>query len=124
MDQEKIRQKLLEESCDWIDFQMNVPNASHMGGVWEWQMRIVRNVLIALLDNHGTILDDESLRTFMVEAEAIVNSRPLTVENLNHLEPLTPNHLLTLKSKSFFPLLEIFCAWILTRRSDGAVFSI
>ena len=103
MDQEKIRQKLLEESGDWIDFQMNVPNASHMGGVWEWQIRTVRSVLIALLDSHGTILDDESLRTFMVEAEAIVNSLPLTVENLNYLEPLTPNHLLTLKSKVVLP---------------------
>ena len=71
-------------------------------------MRIVRNVLIALLDNHGTILDDESLRTFMVEAEAIVNSRPPTVENLNHLEPLTPNHLLTLKSKVILPPLGNF----------------
>ena len=44
----------------------------------------------------------------MVEAEAIVNSRPPTVENLNHLEPLTPNHLLTLKSKVILPPLGNF----------------
>ena len=75
---------MLKESCDWIDFQMNVPHASHMGGVWERQIRTERNVLIALLDSHGIMLDDESLRTFMVEAEAIVNSRSLTVENLNY----------------------------------------
>ena len=74
-----------------------------MGGVWERQILTVRIVLISLLDIHGTILDDGSLRTFMVEAEAIVNSRPLTVENLNHLEPLTTNHLLTLKSKVILP---------------------
>ena len=29
-----------------------------------------------LLGHHGTQLDDESFQTFMVEAEAIVNSRP------------------------------------------------
>ena len=42
----------------------------------------------------------------MSEATAIVNSRPLTLENLNDplsVEPLTPNHLLTMKSKVFLP---------------------
>lgn len=50
----------------------------------------------------GTQLDDESLRTFVYEVAAIVNSQPLTTDNLNDprsLEPLTPNHLLTQKSK-------------------------
>ena len=59
---------------------MNVPSASHMGGVWERQIRSVRNVLITLLHKHGQQLDDESLRTFLIESAAIVNSRPLTVE--------------------------------------------
>jgi len=37
---------------------------------------------------------------------AVVNSRPLTVENLNDpfsSDPLTPNHLLTMKSKVLLP---------------------
>ena len=51
---------------------MNVPNASHMGGVWKRQIRTVRNVLSVLLDQHGDQLDDETLRIFLVEAEAIV----------------------------------------------------
>ena len=33
MDQERIEAKLLEEQCDWFSFKMNVPAASHMGGV-------------------------------------------------------------------------------------------
>ena len=103
MNQEAIKLKLMEENCDWIEFRMNVPHASHMGGVWERQIRTVRNVLTVLLDNHGTIVDDESLRTFMVEAEAIVNSRPLTTENPDHLEHLTLNHLLTMRSKVILP---------------------
>jgi ABC-type uncharacterized transport system ATPase component len=63
-----------------------------MGGIWERQIRSVRNVLNALLDDHGTQLDEESLRTLMCETESIVNSRPLTTDNLtspNGMEPLT-----------------------------------
>jgi len=45
-------------------------------------------------------LDDLSLRTMFYEAMSIVNSRPLTVQTINDpksVEPLTPNHLLTMK---------------------------
>ena len=56
---------------------MNVPSASHMGGVWERQIRAVRNVLSAILERNGSQLDNEALTTFMCEAEAVVNSRPL-----------------------------------------------
>ena len=81
---------------------MNVPAASHMGGVWERQIRTVHAVLSSLLINNSAQLDDESLRTLMCETEAIVNSRPLTINQLsdpNSPEPLTPSHLLTMKSK-------------------------
>lgn len=61
MDQEKIRTKLLEEQCDCISFKMNVPAASHMGGVWERQIRSARNVLSSLLQKNGKQLDAESL---------------------------------------------------------------
>ena len=47
-----------------------------MGGVWERQIRTVRNVLSAILEINGMQLNDEALTTFMCEAEAIVNSRP------------------------------------------------
>lgn len=111
MDTIKIQDRLLRDNCDFVNFKMNVPNASHMGGVWERQIRTVRSIMNALLDHHGTQLDDESLHTFMVEAEAIVNSRPLTVDNLNSFqcpEPLTPNHLLTMKSKVVLPPPGVF----------------
>ena len=106
MDQTRVRHFLLERNCDWIEFQLNVPSASHMGGVWERQIRTARNVLSILLDRCGGQLNDESLQTFMTEVEAVVNSRPLTVENLTSpdaLEPLTPNHLLTGKSSVVLP---------------------
>ena len=85
---------------------MNSPSSSHAGDVWERQIRTGRAVLNALLNQASTYLDYETLRTFMCEATAIVNSRPLTRENLNDrhsIEPLTPNHLLTMKL--FFHLL-------------------
>lgn len=77
LDDTKIHQFLLEKKCDWFKFELNVPSASHMGGSWERQIRTVRSVLSALLEDHGQQLDDESLRTLMCEAESVVNSRPL-----------------------------------------------
>ncbi len=106
MDTQKVRNFLMKENCDLIEFNMNVPSASHMGGAWERQIRTVRNILASLMSKAGTQLDDESLRTFMNEAMAIVNSRPLTLDNINDptsLEPLTPNHLLTQKSRIVLP---------------------
>jgi hypothetical protein len=111
LDHEKIGSEMLKNHCDWIVFKMNVPSASHMGGSWERQIRTVRNVLSTMLDTNGAQLDDESLRTFFCEAEAIVNSRPLTVDSINDpdsLNPLTPNHLLTMKSKVVFPPPGVF----------------
>lgn len=108
LDNDRIRRYLLQENCDCetFEFKMNVPAASHMGGVWERQIRSVRNVMSSLLLKHGQQLDDESLRTFLHESAAIVNSRPLSVDNLNDpmsVSPLTPNQLLTMKTKVILP---------------------
>lgn len=106
LDDQQLKRYITNEGCDFITFKMNVPSASHMGGVWERQIRSVRNVLSSLMEHCGSHLDDEMLRTFMCKAAAIVNSRPLTVANIhdpNSLEPLTPNHLLTMKSKIILP---------------------
>ena len=106
MNHKKISDEMLKLNCDWFTFKFNVPAASHMGGVWERQIRSVRSILAALLDANGTQLNDESLRTFMCEAEAIINGRPLTTDSLNEpsaLSPLTPSHLLTTKSRVILP---------------------
>lgn len=100
MNMEKVGEFLVKENCDWVKFNFNVPSASHMGGSWERQIRTIRSVMETLLMQSGSQLDDESLRTFLVETENIVNSRPLCVENItdpDSLEPLTPNHLLKMK---------------------------
>ena len=110
MDHSKISDYLSSRNCDWIKWERNVPLASHMGGVWERQIRSVRNVLNSMMKSHARPLDNESFCTLMAEVEAIVNSRPLTIEDLNNPEnmPLTPNHLLTLKSKVVMPPPGVF----------------
>lgn len=87
-----------------IEFVVNVPNASHMGGVWERQIRTVRNVLNSMFSIHKNRIDTSTLRTFFYEAMAIVNSRPLNALNDNDMTiPLTPNQLITLKNKIAAP---------------------
>ncbi|XP_030602936.1 uncharacterized protein LOC115792515 [Archocentrus centrarchus] len=103
VDSNRIITFLAEKQCD---FKMHTPHSSHTGGVWERQIRTVRNILRSTASLSLGRMDDASLRTFFYEAMAIVNSRPLTVDNLsdpNSPEPLTPNHLLTMKSKVALP---------------------
>ena len=73
-------------------------------------IKSVRNVLDPLLKEHSSRLNDESLRTLLTEAEAIVNSRPLTTENLNDPDapPITPSQQLTLKTKIALPPPGVF----------------
>ncbi|XP_055958534.1 uncharacterized protein LOC130013669 [Patella vulgata] len=108
MNQEKIRQELLKDGCDWYEIRMNVPYSSHMGGVWERQIRTVRSILSALMDQHSSQLDDECLRMFMVEAESIVNNRPFTTISTDPDQPITPNHILTSKTKILLPPPGVF----------------
>ena len=110
LDDRKIEAFLLPVNCDWISWKKNPPVSSHMGGVWERMIKSIRNVLDALLKNHHARLDDESLHTLLVEAENIVNSRPLTMENLTDpdSEPLTAYNLLTWKTKVVMPPPGVF----------------
>ena len=101
----EVKEFLQRHHCD-IEFRFNPPSASHFGGVYERMIRSTRNILDVLLEQHGSQLDDESLQTFMYEAAAIINSRPLSTDAINDphsLEPLTPNHLIMMKSNVILP---------------------
>ena len=101
MDHTKISNFLQGNGTDWLVWIKNTPTASHMGGVWERQIRSARNILSSLLKTHGRSLNDEALSTLMAEVEAVMNSRPLTVEllsNGNSLNPINPSNLLMIKS--------------------------
>ena len=106
LDYDRIHNYLLRNDCDWMELNMNTPKSSHMGGIWERLIRTVRSVLAGLLQELGTQLDDESLCTMFTEAENIINSHPLAVDDLSDAEspaPLTPNQLLTMKSSFVLP---------------------
>ena len=96
-------QSLVGDLVKWI---RNPPAASHMGGVWERQIRSARAILSSLLSTHGKSLDEESLLTLAAETEGILNSRPLTVETISNPTsdlPLAPSNILTMKWKVVMP---------------------
>ena len=105
MDHQRIRAYMNENGGDWVLWEKNTPTASHMGGVWERQIRTVKSVLISLIKSSPRVLDQETLHTFLVEAESIVNKRPLTLENISDPEctPLSPHQVLTMKKRGAPP---------------------
>jgi len=77
---DKVVSYLAYKQCDFL---LNAPSASHTGGVWERQIRTIRSVMNSVLLLCPGRLDDSSLRTLFYEVMAIINSRPLTVCDIN-----------------------------------------
>ena len=98
LDEEKIRSFGLKKEVEW---KFNTPHASHMGGVWERQIRTIRKVLTSLLSKHEDKLTDEVLETLFCEVESMVNSRPLTKlsEEVDDMSTISPNQLLLLNEE-------------------------
>ena len=64
-----------------------------------------------MLNNHGKSLDTESLPTLVVECEAGLKSRPLTVDTISDVispAPLAPTNIFTMKSKIILPPAGVF----------------
>ena len=113
---QKIKDSNIDEKMkiQEIDWHFNPPSASHFGGIYEREIRTVRKVLQALMNEQHLRVDlsDDSLQTLMCEVEAILNNRPLTPlsNDPNDLDPLTPNHLLKLGSPfPFAPCITENC---------------
>jgi transposase InsO family protein len=100
MNKGKIHEHLLKREIDWL---FNPPGASHMGGVWERQIRTVRSVLTGVMKQQT--LDDENLVTLLTVVEGIVNNRPITKlsDDPRDEKPLTPSHLLMLREGPTIP---------------------
>ena len=53
MDNDKIQSFIQEHGGDWIKWHKNPPLVSHMGIIWERQIRLARTILSSLLKTHG-----------------------------------------------------------------------
>ena len=91
IDKNKQREYALKNGMRWL---FNLPDAPHMGGVWERLIKFVKITLNAILKNQ--VVSEEVLYTTLTEIEHAVNSRPLTHVSADPPddEALTPNHFL------------------------------
>ena len=93
-------------NCDWlripmksaankgIKWSVNPPWTPHLGGVHETMIKSVKRATYAIL---GTAdVTNEELMTAFMDAEALINSRPLTCWSANPSDdtPIAPNHFL------------------------------
>lgn len=76
-----------------IRWKFNPPAASHMRSVFE---RLIRSVKVSIMATMKSKPSDEVLRTALLEAESLINMRPLTYIPVDPENPeaLTPNHFL------------------------------
>ncbi|XP_033118371.1 uncharacterized protein LOC117117984 [Anneissia japonica] len=98
--QKTINDFMVQKEIKW---SFNPPTASHMGGIWERQIRSIRTIIFSLVRQQT--LDDEGVNTLMCIVEGIINSRPLTKlsDDPKDDNPLTPNHLLLLRGGPLLP---------------------
>ena len=87
-----------------------------MEGVWERLVRSVKEVMFGILQNQT--LTDPQLQTVLTEVENIINSRPLThiSDDVNDLEPLTPNHILLGRHRNWAAILDISASDVFSRK--------
>ncbi|KAL1282342.1 hypothetical protein QQF64_001145 [Cirrhinus molitorella] len=77
-----------------IDFKFNPPSAPHFGGIWEREVRSIKNALQVAVGSQATT--EDILSTVLVEVEGILNSKPLgyATSDVADIDPVTPNLLL------------------------------
>ena len=113
LDQGAIKSFATSINIKWL---FNPPKSPHMGGIWERLVRSVKEVMLGVMKDH--VLTDPQLYTVLTEVESIVNSRPLThVSNdVDNLEPLTPNHLLLGKHLNWSAIVDTSSQDVFSRR--------
>ncbi|XP_054746106.1 uncharacterized protein LOC129250509 [Anastrepha obliqua] len=86
----------VEEFCrnEGIEWKFIPPRSPHFGGLWESAVKLAKYHLRRAIGCN--VLSHDELHTIVCQAEAIVNSRPLTPisSDPNDLRSLTPGHFL------------------------------
>ncbi|XP_043067219.1 uncharacterized protein [Drosophila bipectinata] len=100
----KIEHDKITIKFDGIKWRFNPPGAPHMGGAWERLVRTTKGILKNICPSY--FFNDEGLRNALMEAQFIINSRPLTFVSLDSEDDaaLTPNHLLLGSANGYKPL--------------------
>ena len=85
----KVRAELANKGVDW---RFNLARAPWWGGFFERMVQSVKRCLRKVLGNARLSFDE--ILTVLVEVEGTLNSRPLTCDECNPAEVLTPSHLI------------------------------
>ncbi|XP_065361898.1 uncharacterized protein LOC135955477 [Calliphora vicina] len=90
-DAKRIQNEMSMKGIEWI---FNCPVNPSEGGIWERMVQCVKKVLRHTLKQISP--KEHVLHSLLIEAENVVNSRPLTHLPISphEEEPLTPNHFL------------------------------
>ncbi|XP_067635222.1 uncharacterized protein [Eurosta solidaginis] len=88
---ERISDEATSRNIDW---KFNCPSNPSSGGCWERLIGVVKRILLKTLREEAP--KEDTLRSVLIEAENILNSRPLTDVPLSSEgdDPITPNHFL------------------------------
>ncbi|XP_018311277.1 uncharacterized protein [Mycetomoellerius zeteki] len=87
--QQQVSDQLADKGIHWHFIPLRAP---HHGGIWEAAVKAAKRHLVRMTKN--STLKYEELETFLIQIEAILNSRPITPlsSDSNDLSSLTPGH--------------------------------
>ncbi|XP_075250860.1 uncharacterized protein LOC142343057 [Convolutriloba macropyga] len=100
LDKDKIHKALAAQNTKW---HFNPPHGPHFGGAWERLTQSVNWTPLIILGSRKFTFDN--FHTIIVEAKAMMNSRPLTnvSDAMENEQPLMPNHFLLQRPYNSLP---------------------